>query len=171
MVATSGARLLQDEARRSLCKNLFPLATLVTPNVAEGEVLTARRLRSLADLRSAARELHERYGCPVLLKGGHLRESGHAIDVFFDGNNELLFRAPFVRRVKLHGAGCTLSAAITAYLALGHSLTDAVQNGKHYITRAILHRQFAGVHTLLNHNPRRPATQTSRTRSPSGSSH
>jgi hydroxymethylpyrimidine/phosphomethylpyrimidine kinase len=151
MVATSGARLLQEKARRSLCSSLLPLATLMTPNLAEAEVLTERSLCSLDDLRTAALELHKRYGCSVLLKGGHLAKSKHAIDVFYDGKAELLLHSPFVRGVKLHGAGCTLSAAITGYLALGYSLTDSVQKGKRYITDAIVHRSFTGRHTLLNH--------------------
>jgi len=152
MVATSGARLLQDKARRSLCANLLPLATLLTPNLAEAEVLTGRSLRSLDDLQAAARGLQQSYRCSVLLKGGHLPKSEHAIDVFYDGKKELLLRGPLVPGVKLHGAGCTLSAAITSYLALGHSLRDAVREGKQYITQAILQRQLAGRYTLLNHH-------------------
>jgi hydroxymethylpyrimidine/phosphomethylpyrimidine kinase len=151
MVATSGARLLQAKARRSLCDNLLPLATLVTPNLAEAQILAESSLRSLEDARTAARQLRERYGCAVLLKGGHLKKTNHAIDVFYDGKKELLLRGPFVKGVRLHGAGCTLSAAITGYLALGYSLIDAVQKGKDYITEAILQRSFSGRYTLLNH--------------------
>ncbi len=151
MVATSGAQLLQRKAQRSLCNLLLPQATLVTPNLHEAEVLTDRTLRSLADSRAAARQLHERYGCPALVKGGHLASHTQAIDVFYDGKEELELSSPLIQAANLHGAGCTLSAAITAYLALGNPLWQAVRKAKRYITQAILLRHFAGRHPLLHH--------------------
>ena len=137
MVSTSGARLLQPAAEKILREKLLPLAALVTPNLDEAEILAEQKITSPEDLRSAAREIHARYGCAVLVKGGHLKNSSMAIDVFFDGETELLLSAPFVKGVSTHGTGCTYSAAICAALALGHDLPRAVEIGKNFITAAI----------------------------------
>jgi hydroxymethylpyrimidine/phosphomethylpyrimidine kinase len=115
----------------------LPLAFLVTPNLDEAEILAEQKISSPEDLRSAARKIHSRYGCAVLAKGGHLKNSSMAIDVFFDGENELLLSAPFVKGVSTHGTGCTYSAAICAALAFGHDLPHAVELGKSFITAAI----------------------------------
>jgi len=137
MVSTSGARLLQSAAEKILRQKLLPLAALVTPNLDEAEILAEQKISSPEDLRFAAREIHSRYGCAVLVKGGHLKNSRMAIDVFFDGETELLLSAPFVKGVSTHGTGCTYSAAICAALALGHGLPHAVEIGKNFITAAI----------------------------------
>jgi len=137
MVSTSGARLLQPAAEKILRQKLLPLAALVTPNLDEAEILAEQKISSPEDLRFVAREIHSRYGCAVLVKGGHLKNSRMAIDVFFDGENELLLSAPFVKGVSTHGTGCTYSAAICAALALGHGLPHAVGIGKNFITAAI----------------------------------
>jgi hydroxymethylpyrimidine/phosphomethylpyrimidine kinase len=151
MVATSRAKLLKPDAIKLLQRDLLPLATLVTPNVDETELLLKRTLKSVKDLRSAAKELHERCGCAALVKGGHLRGLEEAVDVFYDGKNELVLRAPFVRGVYTHGTGCTYSAAITAWLAKGVSLAEAVTRAKKYITVAIRNSQRAAGHSVLNH--------------------
>ena len=150
MVATSGARLLQAEAVELIKEKLLPLATLITPNLDEAEVLTGLRLREPEDLRTAARALWKQHGCAVLLKGGHLTGVSSAVDVFFDGRTELLLTAPFVRGVSTHGTGCTYSAAITGDLALGHELPEAVKQAKEFITQAIVQSQQAGKHSVLN---------------------
>ena len=150
MVATSGARLLKPSAIRVLKERLLPLATLVTPNLDEAEILVGRKLRTLSDLRGAAREIHERFGCAALVKGGHLQTLAEAVDVFFDGRELTLLRARRVRGVSTHGTGCTYSAAIAALLALGHPLPRAVELAKHHITRAISHSRKAGRHWVLN---------------------
>ena len=137
MVSTSGARLLQPAAEKILREKLLPLAALVTPNLDEAEILTEQKISSPEDLRFAARKIHSRYGCAVLAKGGHLKNSLVAIDVFFDGETELLLSAPFVKGVSTHGTGCTYSAAICAALALGYDLPRAVKIGKNFITAAI----------------------------------
>ena len=137
MVSTSGARLLQPAAEKILRQKLLPLAALVTPNLDEAEILAEQKISSPEDLRFVAREIHSRYGCAVLVKGGHLKNSYMAIDVFFDGETELLLSAPFVKGVSTHGTGCTYSAAICAALALGHGLPHAVEIGKNFITAAI----------------------------------
>ena len=136
-ISTSGAKLLETAALKTLKEKLLPLAALVTPNLDEVEILAGQKISSPEDLRSAARTIHSRYGCAVLVKGGHLKNSLMAIDVFFDGETELLLSAPFVKGVSTHGTGCTYSAAICAALALGHGLPHAVEIGKNLITAAI----------------------------------
>lgn len=150
MIATSGAPLLKPAAIRLLRERLLPLATLITPNLQEAEVLTGRRLSEVEDLRLAARELHERHGVATLLKGGHLRGLKEAVDIYYDGKQELLLSAPFVQGVSTHGTGCTYSAAITAWLARGLALPQAVQRAKEFITQAIRQSQLAGKHYVLN---------------------
>jgi hydroxymethylpyrimidine/phosphomethylpyrimidine kinase len=118
-------------------RELIPRARLVTPNVQEAEVLSGLSLTRPEDLRTAARTIHERFGCAVLVKGGHLATEDVALDLFFDGRNELLLEAPRVRNVATHGTGCTYAAAITAWLARGRSLPEAVVSAKKYVTRAI----------------------------------
>jgi hydroxymethylpyrimidine kinase/phosphomethylpyrimidine kinase len=149
MVATSGARLLQPAAEKILKEKLLPLAALVTPNLDEAEILAEQKIASPEDLRSAARKIFTRYGCAALVKGGHLKNCSEALDVFFDGENELLLSAPFVRGVSTHGTGCTYSAAICAALALGHHLPHAVELGKNFITMAILNSYRIQQHFAL----------------------
>jgi hydroxymethylpyrimidine/phosphomethylpyrimidine kinase len=153
MVATSGAALLKPDAVRVLQTRLLPLAALVTPNLDEAEILIGRKLRSLAGMRSAAREIHERFGCAALVKGGHL-QSKRAVDIFFDGRELLELSAPRVRNVSTHGTGCTYSAAITAYLARGENLSRAVALAKPFITRAIAQSRRTAKHWVLNPSAR-----------------
>lgn len=150
MVATSGARLLRPSAIRALREELLPLATVVTPNLDEAQILVDRPLNDLEDLRWAAEEIRRRYGCPALVKGGHLREGNQACDVFFDGREERLLSAPRVPKVSTHGTGCTYSAAIVGYLALGLKLPDAVGMAKQHVTQAIGQAIRAGGHDALN---------------------
>ena len=150
MVAGSGARLLKKDAVPVLSSELLPLATLITPNVAEAEILVRASLQSVEDLRAVARELHGRFGCGVLVKGGHLRGVNDAVDIFYDGKEELVLSAAFVRGLRTHGTGCTYSAAITAYLARGLSLPKAVCEAKQFITNAIVESQISGGHVVLN---------------------
>jgi len=150
MVATSGARLLKPSAIELLKRELLPLAAVVTPNLDEAEILVGEKLRSVEDLRAAARALQRRFGCAALVKGGHLRGLKEAVDIFYDGRQELLLSAPFVRGVSTHGTGCTYSAAMAGYLARGRSLSQSVQMAKEYITQAIAQSQTAAGHSLLN---------------------
>ena len=137
MVATSGARLLKPSAVRELTSKLFPLARVITPNLAELEALAGRRIHTVAEMKAAASELASRYGVAVLAKGGHLPEGGAVVDVLVDGRSVREFRSPHVRNAKPHGAGCTFSAAITANLALGYDLAESVARAKRFIARAI----------------------------------
>lgn len=137
MVATSGARLLKESAIASMQEDLLPLADLVTPNLDEAAILVGHPVTNLEEARQAAWEIQERYHCATLLKGGHLKGLKEAVDFFFDGSEELMLSAPFVKGVSTHGTGCTYSAAIAAYAARGHSLPEAVTLAKEYITQAI----------------------------------
>lgn len=150
MVASSGARLLQPAAMRALMDELLPRAAVVTPNLDEAEILTGLPLRSVEDLRAAARALHARWGCAALVKGGHLRGLDEAVDVFFDGRSEWLLRAPRVTGIATHGTGCTYSAALTAGLARGLGLRAAVTRAKELLTRALAHSYRAAGHDVLN---------------------
>ncbi len=150
MVATSGARLLQPAAAKALLHELLPLADLVTPNLDEAEILVGRRLQNLDDVREAALTIRLRYGCAALVKGGHLRNSKAAVDVFFDGRSELTLTARRVRGVTTHGTGCTYSAAIAGYRALGLPLERSVEMAKNHITQAINQSVRIGKHSALN---------------------
>jgi hydroxymethylpyrimidine/phosphomethylpyrimidine kinase len=153
MISTSGARLLQPAAEKILREKLLPLAIVVTPNLDEAATLAEQKILSPEDLRTAARKIHARFGCAVLAKGGHLKNTHEAIDIFFDGKTELLLSAPFVNGVRTHGTGCTYSAAICAALALGHDLPDAVAIGKNFITAAIRNGYRIGRHFALGNFP------------------
>jgi hydroxymethylpyrimidine/phosphomethylpyrimidine kinase len=150
MVASSGARLLERSAVAALQRDLLPMATLLTPNLAEAEVLVQHKLKSLIDLRLAAKAIHRRFGCAVVVKGGHVPHAEEAADVFFDGRDEWLLSAPLVKKLKTHGTGCTFSAAVAGYLALGCDLFEAVTSAKEYISRAIDRRYTAAGHFVLS---------------------
>jgi hydroxymethylpyrimidine kinase/phosphomethylpyrimidine kinase len=137
LISTSGAKLLGPAAIKILKKKLLPLAMLVTPNLSEAEILSGEKISSVEQMRAAAKKIHSRFGCAVLVKGGHLKNTREAADIFFDGKTELLLVAPFVKGIRTHGTGCVYSAAICAALALGNGLPRAVEIGKQFITSAI----------------------------------
>jgi len=149
MIATSGSNLLKPSAVSAL-ERLFEFATLITPNAPEAAKLCGRKITTIENQRKAARTLHDTFGCAVLVKGGHLGAGREAADVFYDGREELLLTAPLVRKVSTHGTGCTLSAAITAQLALGKTLVRAVVHGKTFITGAIQGSIRSGDFSVLN---------------------
>jgi hydroxymethylpyrimidine/phosphomethylpyrimidine kinase len=136
MVATSGDVLLQPEAVETYRARLFPRATLVTPNMAEAAALTGRSVQTVEQMRLAGEELAREFGTRFLVKGGHLR-SGTATDLLLGGRAVAEFVAPFVEGVSTHGTGCTYSAAITARLALGDELEDAIACAKNFVSRAL----------------------------------
>lgn len=150
MISGTGSRLLKATAVASLERDLLPRATLVTPNLQETEILLRRTVRSVTDMREAAKELHRRFGCAALVKGGHLRRTPEAADILFDGREEWLLQAPFIAGVRTHGTGCTYAAAITAGLALGWDMVLAVTRAKEHITQAIARRRMAAGHAVLN---------------------
>ena len=135
MVATSGDPLLEPEGIAALRERLLPLATLVTPNLREAEVLTGRAVTTVAEMREAARALVALGARAALVKGGHL--AGDAVDVLYDGRGFRELGAPRREGRRLHGTGCVLSAAITASLARGNDLAEAVAEAKRHVTRAI----------------------------------
>ncbi|MDZ4743468.1 MAG: bifunctional hydroxymethylpyrimidine kinase/phosphomethylpyrimidine kinase [Verrucomicrobiota bacterium] len=136
MVATSGAVLLKKDALNAICTKIIPMASLVTPNLNEAELLLSRKIQSLEDAKGAVVSLVERFGVPFLLKGGHLK-SRDATDILYDGKVLSEFSAPFIRGIHTHGTGCTYSAAICAGMARGMNLEEAVGFGKKYITGAL----------------------------------
>jgi hydroxymethylpyrimidine/phosphomethylpyrimidine kinase len=139
MITTSGDRLLEPAAIDAYKKELFPLATLITPNLDEGGLLLGTRIRGRQQMQRAAKALAKQFGCAILLKGGHLK-GDEAIDLLFHNSRLTEFSEPFVRNVATHGTGCTYSAAITAGLACGLSLEQAIEQGKRFVTRSIARR-------------------------------
>jgi len=138
-IATSGATLLRAEAINLYKKELFPLATLLTPNLDEAGKLLRRSINDLAGMRKAGKELEKQYGVSILLKGGHLAGNS-AIDLLFHEGKMTEFAEPFVHGVATHGTGCTYSAAITAGLATGLTLEDAIRRAKQFVTASIAQR-------------------------------
>jgi len=135
MVAKSGDRLLDRDAETAYRERLLPLATVVTPNLPEAEALLGRPVRTLVEMREAARALRAMGPRAVVVKGGHLE--GDAVDVFWDGERLEDLPAPRIDTRNTHGTGCTYSAAIAARLALGEPPLDAVRGAKAYLTEAI----------------------------------
>lgn len=135
MVATSGAKLISDDAVSSLTEYLLPLAELITPNIPEAEQLSGRAITSEEDMISAAREISSRYGCCTLLKGGH--SLNDANDLLCRDGEILWFRGKRIHNPNTHGTGCTLSSAIAANLAKGFPLDDSVGRAKEYISGAL----------------------------------
>ena len=135
MVATSGSKLIQDEALDTLKAQLLPLAEVVTPNIPEAEILSGRPIRSAADMEAAAKAISEAYGCAVLLKGGH--DLNDANDLLYKDGTAAWFYGRRIDNPNTHGTGCTLSSAIASNLARGMELNQAVQRAKAYISGAL----------------------------------
>ena len=150
MSAKSGDPLVDDSAVAAYRDVLFPLATVVTPNLPEVERLIGRRVRGDADMRQAAQDIVG-LGCQsALIKGGHA--AGSARDIFYDGEGFYAFEEERVNTQNDHGTGCTLASAITAYLARGSTLPDAVREAKAYLTGALRNSYAIGAgHSPVNH--------------------
>ncbi len=136
MVSTSGARLIAEDAVDTLCAELLPLASVVTPNIPESEILSGVKIHNQDDMLKAAAKINSEFACAVLLKGGH--DVNDANDLLYCGENN--FRWFYGRRIdnpNTHGTGCTLSSAIAANLAKGFSLEDSVLRAKEYISGAL----------------------------------
>ncbi len=136
MVATSGARLLEEDAVDAYRERLTPRAAVVTPNLDEARVLLGRAVGAADAMPDAARELADRLGCPVLLKGGHL-DGDLVVDVLWDGRKSHWWEGERIAGVTTHGTGCTLSAAVAARLAHGDSLADACGAAREHVRRAM----------------------------------
>ena len=135
MVATSGARLISEEAVDALKEKLLPLATLLTPNIPEAEVLSGMTISDPAGMERAARAISEQYGCAVLCKGGH--QISDADDLLWREDAGVWFRGRRIQNNNTHGAGCTLSSAIASNLAKGYDLDQSVRRAKAYISGAL----------------------------------
>lgn len=138
MVATSGDRLIQDSAVATMTKELFPLATMITPNIPEAEILTKQKIDDLDDMVRAARLLSDTFSLAVLLKGGHL-EGDRVTDVLWEKNSRQAhyFQSKHIATANTHGTGCTLSSAIAAFIAHGYSLQEAVTHARNYLQGAL----------------------------------
>ena len=157
IIATSGDQLLEADAVELYEKELFPLATLITPNLDEAAKLIGEKSVDRRAVERVARALSKRYGTSILLKGGHLL-GDQAIDFLVLEGKVTKFAAPFVRGVATHGTGCTYSAAITAGLASGLSLMDAISRAKKFVSTSIAQhlcwRSKSGKDLeVLNHYP------------------
>ncbi len=139
MVATSGDKLLQDDAVEAIIRYLMPLAAVVTPNLPEASILVNRDIVNLDQIREAARELATHDSKAALIKGGHLAEGESSSDLLYiaDEKRFLTLEDERIRTANTHGTGCTLSSAIAAYLARGLDLANAVKRAKTYVTEAI----------------------------------
>ena len=136
MVATSGAKLICDDAMETLKKKLLTLATVITPNIPEGEALSGMKITSKEDMVTAAEKISNTYGCSVLLKGGH--SLNDANDLLVEpGKEPVWFKGRRIANTNTHGTGCTLSSAIASNLAKGKSLEEAVKGAKNYISGAL----------------------------------
>ncbi len=137
MIATSGAKLLRDDAVEIMKQKLLPLATLITPNIPEAEVILGCTISSREAMASAAIDLYQNFGCAALVKGGH-RSGGEAEDVLFDGSLLTWYSTPVISNpLSTHGTGCSLGAAIAASLACGRAVRAAVAEGKAYVYESI----------------------------------
>lgn len=135
MVATSGSRLLREDAVEALKTELLPLAEVATPNIPEAEILADMPIRTPADMEAAARKISEQYGCAALCKGGH--DLNDANDLLWKDGAGYWFNGRRINNPNTHGTGCTLSSAIAANLAKGMALEDAVRRAKEYISGAL----------------------------------
>lgn len=135
MVATAGSALIQTDAVQTMVKELLPLADLVTPNIPEAEVLSGMTIGSKEDMQTAAKQMGDRYGCAVLLKGGH--SINDANDLLYTQGKLHWFEGKRIDNPNTHGTGCTLSSAIASNLAKGFPLAESVQRAKEYISGAL----------------------------------
>ena len=135
MVATSGSRLISEDAVDTLKSELLPLASVITPNSPEAEVLSGCTITSKEDMEAAARLIYERYGCAVLCKGGH--SIADADDLLYTGSRHVWFHGRRIDNPNTHGTGCTLSSAIASNLAKGKTLEQSVEAAKEYISGAL----------------------------------
>ncbi|NHC34548.1 bifunctional hydroxymethylpyrimidine kinase/phosphomethylpyrimidine kinase [Scytonema millei] len=140
MVSRTGAQLIDDAAVTSLRSQLIPLATIVTPNRYEAQILSGREIHSLDDMKAAAEDIFRRTGAKaVLVKGGGMLGEARGVDVWFDGDRLEIITTTQVDTKNTHGTGCTLAAAIAANLALGKEPLAAVRQAKEYVTTALKH--------------------------------
>jgi len=152
MAASSGMRLMREDALDAFRRRLMPMATLLTPNLPEAEVLAGMSIENSGDALAAGKRIALTAGCPVLIKGGHAHGSGRMRDRLYDsGGLRLELDGEAVATRNTHGTGCTLSAAIASFLAYGLSMEEALRRAKAYVTEAL--RQGADVRIGDGHGP------------------
>ncbi|HEY9577140.1 MAG TPA: bifunctional hydroxymethylpyrimidine kinase/phosphomethylpyrimidine kinase [Pseudobacillus sp.] len=152
MIAKGGASLLQEEAIRAMKEYLMPLAMIITPNIPEAEVLTNMSIQSLDDRKRAAEKLHELGAKNVVIKGGHADNEEKLIDLLYDGQEFQYFTSSRIPTKNTHGTGCTFAAAITAELAKGQTVKEAVETAVNYVHAAIeMDLQIGKGHGPTNH--------------------
>lgn len=139
MVSTTKKRLLSEDAIDTLKKKLIPLSYLITPNIAEAEVLADMEIKNYDDVYKSCEKIFRLGSRYVLVKGGHSVEDGKCNDILFDGKEFFVFEGERINSKNTHGTGCTLSSAIAANLAKGESIKDAIAKAKEYVTLAIKH--------------------------------
>src|SRR5205085_5874315 len=139
ITATGGDPLLESDAIETYQRELFPIASLITPNLDEAGQLLGDKIQDRESMKRAGKELERKFKTAILLKGGHLR-GDEAVDLLFANGQVVEFTAPFVRDVATHGTGCTYSAAITAGLAAGKTLPDSIARAKKFVTECIANR-------------------------------
>ena len=135
MVATSGSRLIAEEAVETLKTELLPIAAIITPNIPEAEILSGMRIKTARDMETAAKEIGDRFGCAVLCKGGH--SVNDANDLLYAEGKSQWFMGKRIDNPNTHGTGCTLSSAIAANLAKGYDMAESVRRAKEYISGAL----------------------------------
>lgn len=135
MVATSGSRLMREDAVQVMKEEIFPLADLITPNLPEAEALSGRRIVTERDMEEAAAAIGKSCGTAVLLKGGHQRNDAN--DLLYQKDGVRWFRGQRIDNPNTHGTGCTLSSAIAANLAKGFSMEESVERAKKYLSGAL----------------------------------
>ena len=149
MIATSGAHLLRKDAIAAMCADIFPLATLITPNIFEAEVLADRKISTVKDMGIAAKDIGQRWNTAVVVKGGHMTGK-ILVNVLYAQGAIHAFEYPRVKTTSTHGTGCTFSAAITALLARGHPLPRAVEEAGWFTAKAVANSIRVGRHMALN---------------------
>jgi hydroxymethylpyrimidine/phosphomethylpyrimidine kinase len=143
LVSSSGARLLDADGVQAMCLELLPLARAITPNIAEAEALSGRRIGSPAEARDAARRIHDMGAATVIITGGH-GPGTEVVDLVLHEGEFHEFRAPRIESTSTHGTGCTYASALAAGLALGHSIPDAAARAQQYVGGAIAHAPGIG---------------------------
>lgn len=156
MISTSGCSLIEDDTAKAMEKYLFPLATLLTPNISEAQALCSIKIKTIEDMQKAAHIFVDQKGLnAVLVKGGHLEGNTMADILYIKGDNETqIIKSQKIKSNNTHGTGCTLSSAIAAYMAIGFTLAHSVKKAKEYITQAIKEGndvQIGHSHGPVNH--------------------
>lgn len=139
MVATSGAKLLKDDAIEVLIEKLMPLADIITPNIPEAELISGMKISNQHDIDEACKIIRSKGVKNVIIKGGHFENSEESVDTLYDGQNHYELVSPRIVTNNTHGTGCTYSSAIASYLALGFDMLESCKYAKQYITSAIIY--------------------------------